>query len=76
MYMTYGKTGANLREFNEMLGNKGLSPMRKGYSNLSFGYLTGSMILLSVWNCFTTAVPNLISGTLKLIINPLGFMLM
>jgi hypothetical protein len=40
MYMTYGKTGANLREFNEMLENKGLSPMRKGYSNLSFGYLT------------------------------------
>lgn len=40
MYMTYGKTGANLREFNQMLGNKGLSQMRNSYSNLSFGYLT------------------------------------
>jgi hypothetical protein len=40
MYMTYGKTGANLREFNQMLANKGLSPMRSSYSNLSFGYLT------------------------------------
>jgi len=40
MYMTYGKTGANLREFNQMLSDKGLSPMRKSYSNLSFGYLT------------------------------------
>lgn len=40
MYMTYGKTGANLREFNQMLADKGLSQMRNGYSNLSFGYLT------------------------------------
>lgn len=40
MYMTYGKTGANLREFNQMLAGKGLSPMRNSYSNLSFGYLT------------------------------------
>lgn len=40
IYMTYGRTGSNLREFNQMLENKGLSPMRKSYSNLSFGYLT------------------------------------
>lgn len=39
MYMTYGRTGANLREFNNMLSNRGLSSMRTGYSNLSFGYL-------------------------------------
>ncbi len=40
MYMTYGRTGANLRDFNTMLDNKGLSPMRNGYSNFSFGYQT------------------------------------
>lgn len=40
MYMTFGKTGANLREFNQMLANKGLSPMRNSYSNLTFGYIT------------------------------------
>lgn len=39
MYMTYGRTGANLREFNNMLAQKGLSPMRNSYANLSFGYL-------------------------------------
>jgi hypothetical protein len=39
MYMTYGRTGANLREFNNMLASKGLSPLRNGYSNLSFGYM-------------------------------------
>ncbi|MCL6259605.1 hypothetical protein M3O96_10920 [Aquiflexum sp. TKW24L] len=40
MYMTYGRTGANLREFNQMLAERGLSPMRSSYSNLSFGYVT------------------------------------
>ncbi len=40
MYTTFGKTGANLREFNQMLESKGLTPMRNSYSNLSFGYLT------------------------------------
>ena len=40
MYTTFGKTGANLREFNEMLDSKGLTPMRNSYSNLSFGYQT------------------------------------
>lgn len=38
MYFTIGKTGSNLREFNQMLENKGLSPMRKGYTNFNFGY--------------------------------------
>ncbi|MFD2036934.1 hypothetical protein ACFSKL_19170 [Belliella marina] len=40
LYVTYGTTGANLRLFNEMLENKGLSPMRKGYTNLGLGYQT------------------------------------
>lgn len=40
LYATYGTTGANMRLFNEMLANKGLSPMRKGYSNLGLGYQT------------------------------------
>ncbi|MCH7414693.1 hypothetical protein MM213_14430 [Belliella sp. R4-6] len=40
MYVTYGTTGANMRLFNEMLENKGLSPMRKGYTNLGLGYQT------------------------------------
>lgn len=40
MYTTFGRTGANLREFNQMLESKGLTPMRNSYSNLSFGYLT------------------------------------
>lgn len=40
MYFTYGRTGANLREFNQMLGSKGLSPMRNSYTNVSFGYQT------------------------------------
>ncbi|MBW3469403.1 hypothetical protein [Arthrospiribacter ruber] len=40
MYVNFGRTGANLREFNEMLDNKGLSPMRKSYSNFGFGYQT------------------------------------
>lgn len=38
MYFTYGKTGSNIREFNQMLDDKGLSPMRKGYSNFNLGY--------------------------------------
>ncbi len=38
MYFTYGNTGSNLREFNDMLENKGLSPMRKGYNNFNLGY--------------------------------------
>ncbi|EKB50379.1 hypothetical protein B879_00928 [Cecembia lonarensis LW9] len=38
MYMTFGNTGSNLREFNNMLDNKGLTPMRKGYNNFNFGY--------------------------------------
>ncbi|MCH7402145.1 hypothetical protein ACFOUP_18945 [Belliella kenyensis] len=40
LYFTQGYTGANLRLFNEMLASKGLSPMRKGYSNLGLGYQT------------------------------------
>ncbi|MCH7398407.1 hypothetical protein MM236_10425 [Belliella sp. DSM 107340] len=40
MYVTYGTTGANIRLFNEMLENKGLSPLRKGYTNLGLGYQT------------------------------------
>ncbi|MFD2203370.1 hypothetical protein [Shivajiella indica] len=38
MYLTIGKTGSNLREFNNLLENKGLTPMRKGYTNFNFGY--------------------------------------
>lgn len=38
-YGTFGTTGANLREFNNMLEDKGLSPMRKGYSNYTLGYM-------------------------------------
>lgn len=38
MYFTTGRTGANLREFNQMLADKGLSPMRKGYTNWGLGY--------------------------------------
>lgn len=37
-FLTYGTAGANLREFNEMLRNKGLSPMRNGYTTLGIGY--------------------------------------
>ncbi|WP_009033329.1 hypothetical protein [Indibacter alkaliphilus] len=40
MYLNYGRTGANVREFNQMLENKGLSPMRKSYGNFGFGYQT------------------------------------
>ncbi|AFL86039.1 hypothetical protein Belba_3541 [Belliella baltica DSM 15883] len=40
IYATYGRTGANMRLFNEMLANKGLTPMRNGYSNLGLGYQT------------------------------------
>ena len=40
LYATFGRTGANMRLFNEMLINKGLTPMRKGYSNLGLGYQT------------------------------------
>jgi hypothetical protein len=38
LYFTMGNTGANVREFNEMLENKGLTPMRKGYNNFNLGY--------------------------------------
>nr|MBI1230948.1 hypothetical protein [Cytophagales bacterium] len=37
-YLTYGTSGANLREFNEMLAAKGLSPLRNGYRTLGVGY--------------------------------------
>ena len=37
-YLTYGSSGANLREFNEMLSAKGLSPLRNGYTTLGIGY--------------------------------------
>lgn len=40
VYFTYGNTGSNLREFNQMLDQKGLSPMRKSYRNFGFGYQT------------------------------------
>jgi hypothetical protein len=40
MYVSYGRTAANLRDFNLMLENKGLSPLRNGYNNFSFGYQT------------------------------------
>lgn len=38
-YGTIGTTGANLREFNNLLEDKGLSPMRKGYTNYTLGYM-------------------------------------
>lgn len=40
MYVNFGRTGANLREFNLMLEDKGLTSMRKSYSNFGFGYQT------------------------------------
>lgn len=40
LYATYGTTGANMRIFNEMLQNKGLTPLREKYSNLGLGYQT------------------------------------
>ncbi|UJP63742.1 hypothetical protein [Mongoliitalea daihaiensis] len=38
-YGTIGTTSANLREFNNLLEDKGLSSLRKGYSNYTIGYM-------------------------------------
>lgn len=38
IYFLAGSSGANLREFNEMLSDKGISNLRGGYSTLGLGY--------------------------------------
>jgi len=38
LHLLYGTTGANLREFNQMLENKGISELRRGYTNIGLGY--------------------------------------
>jgi hypothetical protein len=40
LYLIYGNSGANVREFNEMLNQKGLSPLRQGYSSFGVGYMS------------------------------------
>ncbi|WP_245189630.1 hypothetical protein [Lunatimonas salinarum] len=40
LFMTYGTSGANVREFNEMLAEKGISPLRNGYRSFGMGYHT------------------------------------
>ncbi|WP_035806616.1 hypothetical protein [Lunatimonas lonarensis] len=40
LFLTYGPSGANVREFNEMLAEKGISPLRNGYSMIGLGYHT------------------------------------
>ncbi|WP_228692112.1 hypothetical protein [Lunatimonas sp.] len=40
LFLTYGTSGANVREFNEMLAEKGISPLRNGYTSLGLGYHT------------------------------------
>tara|TARA_R110002096_G_scaffold53215_5_gene138448 strand:- start:4554 stop:5861 length:1308 start_codon:yes stop_codon:yes gene_type:complete len=38
IYVLAGSSGANIREFNEMLSDKGISNLRGGYSTLGIGY--------------------------------------
>lgn len=38
LHLIYGTTGANLREFNQMLDNKGIGELRRGYANVGLGY--------------------------------------
>ncbi|WP_143961144.1 outer membrane protein [Litoribacter populi] len=38
LHIIQGNAGANLREFNQLLENKGISPLRSGYSTFGIGY--------------------------------------
>lgn len=38
LHFLYGPSGANIRDFNEMLASKGISPLRKGYNSFGVGY--------------------------------------
>ncbi|KEO72527.1 outer membrane protein [Anditalea andensis] len=38
LHLISGTTGANVREFNQMLENKGIGELRRGYSNIGLGY--------------------------------------
>ena len=38
LYFLSGSSGANIRDFNEMLATKGLSPLRKGYNSFGLSY--------------------------------------
>src|SRR5690554_6477599 len=40
LHFLYGPSGANVREFSEMLEGKGISPMRKGYNSVGVAYQT------------------------------------
>lgn len=40
LHFLYGPSGANVREFSEMLEGKGISPMRKGYNSFGVAYQT------------------------------------
>ena len=40
LHFLYGLSGANIREFSEMLEGKGISPMRKGYNSFGVAYQT------------------------------------
>jgi hypothetical protein len=38
LHFIYGQSGANIRDFNEMLARKGISPLRKGYNSYGMAY--------------------------------------
>lgn len=38
LHFLYGPSGANIRDFNEMLATKGLTPLRKGYNSFGIAY--------------------------------------
>src|SRR5690606_19856497 len=38
LHFLSGSSGANIRDFNEMLATKGLSPLRKGYNSFGLSY--------------------------------------
>ncbi|WP_228527697.1 hypothetical protein [Pararhodonellum marinum] len=38
LYFTYGRSGAVLREFNELLADRNRGPLTNGYSNFGLGY--------------------------------------
>lgn len=38
LHFLSGSSGANIRDFNEMLATKGLSPLRKGYNTFGMSY--------------------------------------
>lgn len=38
LHFLYGPSGANLRDFNDMLASKGISPLRKGYNSFGMSY--------------------------------------